>query len=157
MYIYDTVSLSSPYNEKYFRKKIVEKIKTFFCSLILFVKIEPFIWWCEKYGRARRTTNDNIIQCMCIACWVTKATDKCTEYVMLTDFPQHRWLCESTSVLYSYINFLSCFGISFPLISSYSASLCVLWFSLISFFNSLCQLNYVGILCKYKLCSTVLL
>jgi hypothetical protein len=31
----------------------------------------------EKYVRPKRATDDNIIQCMCFACWVTKATMYC--------------------------------------------------------------------------------
>jgi hypothetical protein len=29
----------------------------------------------EKYGRTRQATDDNIIQRMRFACWITKATD----------------------------------------------------------------------------------
>ena len=29
----------------------------------------------EKYGRTRQATDDNVIWCICIVCWITKATD----------------------------------------------------------------------------------
>ena len=34
----------------------------------------------EKYGIARQSTGDDMIQCMCFACWVTKATHTFTIY-----------------------------------------------------------------------------
>jgi len=41
---------------------------------------------------------------MCIACWVHKATDECSEYVILTAFPLQQWLHERASVsCYMYI------------------------------------------------------
>jgi len=36
----------------------------------------------EKCGRARQATDGNIIGCMRIACWITKATDTHSEYVI---------------------------------------------------------------------------
>jgi hypothetical protein len=40
----------------------------------------------EKYGTTRKTTDDNIIQRLCFACWATKARDTHTEYVTLIIF-----------------------------------------------------------------------
>jgi hypothetical protein len=58
----------------------------------------------EKYGSPRQATEDNIIRCMCFACWVTKATDTRSGYVILTAFPQHQWTHECASMLcYTYI------------------------------------------------------
>jgi hypothetical protein len=37
----------------------------------------------EKYGTAKRATDGNIIQRMRFACWITKATDTRSEYVIL--------------------------------------------------------------------------
>ena len=51
---------------------------------------------------AGKATDDNIIRRMRFACQVTKATDKHSEYVMLTAFPQ-QWLREHASKLrYTY-------------------------------------------------------
>jgi len=41
----------------------------------------------EKYCTARQTTDDNTTRRMSIACWITKATDTQSEYVILTAFP----------------------------------------------------------------------
>jgi hypothetical protein len=40
----------------------------------------------EKYGTARQATDDNIIRRMRFACWVTKATDTHSQYVILIFF-----------------------------------------------------------------------
>jgi hypothetical protein len=46
-----------------------------------FLKIALFIRSCgEKYGAARQATADNIIWCMCVVCWITKATDTHSKY-----------------------------------------------------------------------------
>ena len=36
----------------------------------------------EKCGTVRQATDENIVLCMRIACWITKATDTHSEYVM---------------------------------------------------------------------------
>ena len=46
---------------------------------------------------------------MCIACWIPKATDKYSEYVILIAFPLQQWLHEPSSILrYTYIVVLFC-------------------------------------------------
>jgi hypothetical protein len=58
----------------------------------------------EKYGRARQATDDNITRRMRFACWITKATNTHSEYVILIAFPRQQWLRERASVLrYTYI------------------------------------------------------
>jgi hypothetical protein len=54
--------------------------------------------------RAGQATDDNIIRCMRIACWIPNATNTHSEYVILTAFPPQQWLRERVSVLrYIYI------------------------------------------------------
>jgi hypothetical protein len=60
----------------------------------------------KKYGRAEQAAVDNMIQCLCLARWKTKATDTGSEYVILIAFPLHYWLQEHTTVLHLVI-FLS--------------------------------------------------
>jgi hypothetical protein len=62
----------------------------------------------EKYGRARHATDDNIIQRMFIACYITKATDAHSEYVVFIAFARQQWLLERASVLRLYVHCLSC-------------------------------------------------
>jgi hypothetical protein len=53
----------------------------------------------EKYGRVRQATDDNTIRRMRFACWITKATDTHSEYVILIAFPRQQWLCKRVSML----------------------------------------------------------
>ena len=46
----------------------------------------------EKYNGARQAADDNIIERMHIACWITKTTSTHSEYIMHTDFPLQQWL-----------------------------------------------------------------
>ena len=59
----------------------------------------------DKYGRVRQATDDNTIWRMRIACWITKATNVLSEYVIFFfAFPLQQWLRERASVLrYTYI------------------------------------------------------
>jgi hypothetical protein len=58
----------------------------------------------EKYGRAEQATDDNITRRMRFACWIIKATDSLSEYVILIAFPWQQWLRERASMLrYTYI------------------------------------------------------
>jgi len=41
----------------------------------------------EKYCTAGHATDDIIIQCMCIACWIPKATSTHSKYLILMVFP----------------------------------------------------------------------
>ena len=79
-----------------------ENLKTNFMSSNSF-----FFFWkscrlsgnAEKYARARQTTVDNIIRRMPFACWITKATNTYSEYVIFTAFPRQQRLCEYASML----------------------------------------------------------
>jgi hypothetical protein len=53
----------------------------------------------EIYGRARQTTDDNIIWRMRFACLIAKATDTHSEYIILIAFPRQQWLSERASTL----------------------------------------------------------
>jgi hypothetical protein len=56
-----------------------------------------------KYGTARQATDGNIIRRMRIACWITKATDIHSEYIIYTAFARQQWLHERASMLrYTY-------------------------------------------------------
>jgi len=52
----------------------------------------------EKYGAARETTND-IVRCMPFACWITKAKDTHSEYVIFIACPRQQTLSEDASTL----------------------------------------------------------
>jgi hypothetical protein len=52
----------------------------------------------DYYGTARQATDDNIIWCMRFACWITKATDTHSEYVICMASPVQQWLRERAFV-----------------------------------------------------------
>jgi len=83
-----------------FQTKVVEKIKTHSrCSIKYFRKIALFMRYVEKECRAGPTTDDNITRCMRIACWIPKATNTHSEWVILIAFPLQQWLHERASTL----------------------------------------------------------
>ena len=55
---------------------------------ILSPKIVPFCDNVQKCGRARQAMDDNILRIMSFACWITKAADRYSEYVILIAFPR---------------------------------------------------------------------
>jgi hypothetical protein len=58
----------------------------------------------ENYGTPRKATDENVIRRMRFACWITKATDTHSEYVILIAFRRQQWLRERVSLLcYTYI------------------------------------------------------
>ena len=46
----------------------------------------------EKYGRAGKATDGNIVQRMRIACWIPKATNTLSEYAIRIALPRQIWL-----------------------------------------------------------------
>jgi hypothetical protein len=48
---------------------------------------------------AEQGRSQMIIWCMHIACWIPKATNAYTDYVVLNAFPLQQWLHECTSML----------------------------------------------------------
>ena len=58
----------------------------------------------KKYNKARQATDDNKVRLMRIACWIPKAIDTYSEYVILIAFPLQQWLHERAIVSrYTYI------------------------------------------------------
>ena len=66
----------------------------------------------EKYGTARQVTDDQEIRRMPFASRISKATDKHSEYEILTAFPQQQRLRECISVLRVYVRTMSLVMIS---------------------------------------------
>jgi hypothetical protein len=63
----------------------------------------------EKYGWRAQATDGSILRRMRIECWMTKATNTVTEYVILIAFPRQQCLRERASVLLLYVRCLSCY------------------------------------------------
>jgi hypothetical protein len=90
-----------------FQTKVVEKSKHILCSITFFW--ESCRLWdnVEKYGAARQATDDNIIRRMRLACWITKATDTHSEFVIFIAFSQQQRLSERDWMLrYTYLRVL---------------------------------------------------
>jgi len=82
------------------RTKIVEEIKTHILySITIFSKIMPFVrkMWKNVLEPDRPQMT---IWRMCITCWIPKATNTCSEYVILIAFPLPHWLYERVSLLH---------------------------------------------------------
>jgi len=92
MYIYGNISLNSSQNEKCCRQK---KFRTHFVFNKNFSKIcAVYEIMRKKYSGTREAMDGNIIQCRkgepC--CWITKATNTHSEYVIFISF-----LCQQLS------------------------------------------------------------
>jgi len=81
--------------------KVVQKIKTHFMfNNYFFFRKSCSLWRNEKkYFIAGQATDDNTIWRMRIACWILKATNTHSQYVILIAFPLQQWLQERASLL----------------------------------------------------------
>ena len=77
----------------FFQTEFADTTKTHFMFNNFFPK-KPYLLRdnVEKYGRTRQATDDNIIRSMSIACYITKATDTHSEYVIIIVFFQRQKL-----------------------------------------------------------------
>jgi hypothetical protein len=82
-----------------FRTEVVQKVKTHFMFNNIFPKIVSFMSNVKKYATAGKSTDYNIMQRIRIVCWLNKATNIHSEYVILITFSLHQCLYERTSVL----------------------------------------------------------
>jgi hypothetical protein len=88
-----------------FQKKFVEKIKTHILCPTTFSKIMPFVRYCENTVQPDRAQMK--IWHMCIACWMSKATNTHAKYVIFIAFTLQQWLDERDSMLcYTYVALL---------------------------------------------------
>jgi hypothetical protein len=81
-----------------FQTKVVEGIKTHFLFVNISFKNRAIceIMWKNTVEPDRPQIT---IWRMRIACWIIKATDTHSEYVILNPFPPHQWLHERASLL----------------------------------------------------------
>jgi len=62
----------------------------------------------EKYGTARKATDDYIIRRMRFPCFITEDTNTHSEYVISIAFPRQQWLQECTSLLRYTRTYIAC-------------------------------------------------
>jgi len=75
-----------------FHIKVVEKIKTHIYIQFFFRKSCRLREKVEKYCTDRQDTDKNVIWRLRIACWIPKATNTHSQYVILIAFPLQQWL-----------------------------------------------------------------
>jgi hypothetical protein len=81
-------------------KSCRENQNTRFNFNIYFSRKSSRLWrTVEKYGRGRQATDGTVIRRMRFECWIPKATDTHSEFVILIPFPRRQWLCERVSIL----------------------------------------------------------
>jgi hypothetical protein len=110
--------------------KVVEKIKkTCFMFTDFFFRKSIYLRHnVEKYGTARRATNDKKIRHMLFACWITKATDTHSEYLILITFPRQQWFRLNWSCIRSYVTLLwDVTQVSETLMASHTLEDCIYW------------------------------
>jgi len=66
-----------------FSNKSCRKSQTHFIFNVLFSRKSCHLW---DDGKARQATDNNIIWQMCFVCWINKATDTHSDYVILIVF-----------------------------------------------------------------------
>jgi hypothetical protein len=88
------ISLIFSLSEKWFTRKLYRKSNHILCSKTTPPPLENGavyeIMW-KLYGGAGEVTDDNIIRRMGIACWIPKATNTHSQYVILIAFPLQQW------------------------------------------------------------------
>jgi hypothetical protein len=85
-----------------YQTNFVQKIKTHILCCVTFSRKSCRLWdKVERYGTAGQATDDSIIRRMRTACWITKATNTHSEYVIFIDFP--RQLISTQTCLECYI------------------------------------------------------
>jgi hypothetical protein len=89
-----------------FQAKVVQQIKThILCSMTFYWKSCHLCDYVNKCGTARQVTDDNTIRRMRFACWIPKATDTHSGYVILIAFTlQH---CLTNGKPFSRVCFLN--------------------------------------------------
>jgi hypothetical protein len=134
MYICDNISLKW----EMFQRKHCREIKTQFCVLHFFLKIVLLWDNVEKCCRARERTDDNIMRHMFLACWITKATDRHSEYAIIIAFPWQQLLCERASMLRIFMR-TWCFCLKNVSVSQARLASCYLsvYTKLLSYLNTL--------------------
>jgi hypothetical protein len=87
VYICDHISFSSSQNDKCFRQKLYRKSKHAFCvQYLFFPKLRRLCDNVEKYCRPGQATDGNMARHMHSACWIPKATNTHSVYVILGCF-----------------------------------------------------------------------
>jgi hypothetical protein len=101
-------------------EKSVDKVKHTFYVQRLFSKIVSF----ASKGRKilKSGAGHMTIWRMCIACWITKATDTHSNYVIFIGFTRQKWLRERASML-PFIPYIACLVFWYIALSGFGVGL----------------------------------
>ena len=104
MQIYET-SRSTLHRMRNALYSFLEKIKTrILCSITSYPENSAVWDNVGNWGTAGQTTDVNKIRVMCIACWILKATDTVSEYILLITFRGENGYAKLTQCyVYTYI------------------------------------------------------
>jgi len=87
-----------------FQTKVVEKIKTHILCAVIFFSENCAVYEITWENMVKRGRPHMTIWRMRIACWITKATNTHSQYVIFIAFPLQQWLHERASMLrYTYM------------------------------------------------------
>jgi len=95
-YIYTFINVVELCLEWGMVQKSRKKIKTNFVIKKLKKKSFRLLYNAETYGRSGQAVDGSTIRCMRCACWLPKATDTHSEYVILITYLWRQWLHEIT-------------------------------------------------------------
>ena len=82
-----------------FQKNSRKNQNKYFTFNSCFPNVATFMRCCVKICTARQATDDYITLLIRLACWINKATDTHSEYVIFTAFPRQHLFSESSSLL----------------------------------------------------------
>jgi len=91
-----------------FLRRIVGKIKTYILGSITFFKDSRALYEIMWKNVVEVDRPQVTVWCVCIACWIPKATNTHSDYVILTAFLLQQWLHERSTMLRIYAHCLSC-------------------------------------------------
>jgi hypothetical protein len=102
-----------------FHTKVVEEMKTFHLHFF-FVFGKPAVSEIMWKNIVELYRPQMTIWCLCIACWIPKATNTYSEYQNTFCFPLQQWLCNCTSLVhYTYVACLA--------VTEVESVYCVVW------------------------------
>jgi len=109
----NNIWLNSLLEWEIFQTKVVEKVQSTPSIWNNFPPRKSCLLWdnLKTFDPVREDTDINIKRRMRIACWINKATNTHSEYVILIAFPLQQWLYERASMLRLYIHCLFCFAL----------------------------------------------
>jgi len=104
-----SLSLSIILRSEMFQTEVVDKIKTrIFLICNIFSRENRAVYEVMWKNKVKPDAPEMTIRGMRCACWITKATNTQSEYVILIGFLRQQWLRERSSMSRVYVHCMSC-------------------------------------------------